>query len=230
MNSGIIITFILYLGAMIAIGVICYYKTRSHSDYILGGRGLGPGVAALSAGASDMSGWLLLGLPGAVYASGMNQIWIAVGLIIGAYLNWQFIARRLRVYTEVAQDALTIPDYFDNRFRDDSKVLRIISAVVILLFFTFYISAGLVGGGVLFEETFGLNYQIALWTGAVVIVSYVFLGGFLAVCWTDFVQGIMMFIALLVVPIVAIITMGGWDTAVSGAAAVNPTYNDALKA
>jgi sodium/proline symporter len=228
MNAGTIVTFILYLLAMIAIGVICYYRTSSHSDYILGGRGLGPGVAALSAGASDMSGWLLLGLPGAVYASGMNQIWIAVGLIIGAYLNWQFIARRLRIYTEVARDALTIPDYFDNRFRDGSRVLRIISAVVILVFFTFYISAGLVGGGVLFEETFGLDYQIALWTGAVVIVSYVFLGGFLAVCWTDFVQGIMMFIALLLVPIVAIIAMGGWNATLSGAAAANPTYNDAL--
>jgi sodium/proline symporter len=173
-----------------------------------------------------MSGWLLLGLPGAMYAAGMNQIWIGIGLVIGAYLNWQFIARRLRIYTEVAQDSLTIPDYLDNRFRDRSKVLRMIAAIVILLFFTFYVSAGMVAGAVLFEQTFGLDYQVALWVGAIVIVSYTFLGGFMAVCWTDFVQGILMFLALIVVPIVAITELGGWGEVTARVGEMNPTYND----
>jgi sodium/proline symporter len=173
-----------------------------------------------------MSDWLLLGLPGAMYAAGMNQIWIGIGLVIGAYLNWQFIARRLRIYTEVAQDSLTIPDYLDNRFRDRSKVLRMIAAIVILLFFTFYVSAGMVAGAVLFEQTFGLDYQVALWVGAIVIVSYTFLGGFMAVCWTDFVQGILMFLALIVVPIVAITELGGWGEVTARVGEMNPTYND----
>jgi sodium/proline symporter len=227
-NAATFTAFLVYLVGMLAIGFICYRLTKNLSDYILGGRGLGPGVAALSAGASDMSGWLLLGLPGALYAAGMNQIWIAVGLTIGAYLNWQFVAKRLRVYTEVAQDAITIPDYLDNRFRDTSKALRVLSAVVILVFFTFYVSSGLVGGAVLFEQTFGLNYNVALWVGALVIISYTFLGGFLAVSWTDFVQGILMFLALVIVPIVAISEMGGWEATVARVGGLEPTYNSAL--
>lgn len=226
MNAGTISAFAIYLIGMLAIGLIAYRLTSSLSDYILGGRGLGPSVAALSAGASDMSGWLLLGLPGAMYAAGMNQIWIGIGLVIGAYLNWQFVARRLRVYTEVAQDSLTIPDYLDNRFRDPAKILRMIAAIVILLFFTFYVSAGMVAGAVLFEQTFGFDYQLALWVGAIVIVSYTFLGGFLAVCWTDFVQGILMFLALIVVPIVAVTQLGGWGEVTSTVGQIDPTFND----
>jgi len=226
MSTGAIVAFAIYLVAMLAIGLICYFLTKNLADYILGGRGLNPPVAALSAGASDMSGWLLLGLPGAVYAGGMNQIWIGIGLVIGAYLNWQFVAERLRIYTEVAKDSLTTPDYLDNRFADKSRILRVISAIVILLFFTFYVSAGLVAGGVLFKETFGLDYATALWIGAAVIVSYTFLGGFLAVCWTDFFQGIMMFLALIIVPLVAIGELGGWGEATAAVAAVDPAFND----
>jgi sodium/proline symporter len=226
MTTGTYAAFAIYLIGMLAIGFACYKLTHSLSDYILGGRGLGPGVAALSAGASDMSGWLLLGLPGAIYAAGINQVWIGIGLVIGAYLNWQFIARRLRIYTEVAQDSLTIPDYLDNRFRDRSKVLRMIAAIVILTFFTFYVSAGMVAGAVLFEQTFGLDYQVALWVGAIVIVSYTFLGGFMAVCWTDFVQGILMFLALIVVPVVAIIELGGWGEVTARVGQADPTFND----
>ncbi len=228
MSVGTIAAFIIYIVAMLAIGVICYRRNRNLDDFILGSRGLNPGVAALSAGASDMSGWLLLGLPGAVYASGMNQMWIAVGLVIGAYLNWQFVAARLKIYTQVARDALTIPDYLDNRFQDRSRTLRVLTAVVILLFFTIYVSAGLVAGGVLFEQTFGLDYELAVWLGSLCIVSYVFLGGFLAVCWTDTVQGIMMFIALLAVPIAAVGEVGGWDVAVARIGAINPSFNDAF--
>jgi sodium/proline symporter len=228
-NAGTISAFAIYLIGMLAIGFVCWRMTASLSDYILGGRSLNPPVAALSAGASDMSGWLLLGLPGAMYASGMNQIWIGIGLVIGAYLNWQFVARRLRVYTEVAQDSLTIPDYLDNRFRDRTRALRVISAVVILLFFTFYVSAGLVGGAKLFQETFGLSYQLALWVGMIVIVSYTFMGGFMAVSWTDFVQGILMFLALIIVPWIAIDALGGWDEATDLVAATEGAYNDVYK-
>lgn len=208
-----IFTFIIYLMVMLIVGLVFYRTTGTLSDYILGGRRLGSGVAALSAGASDMSGWLLLGLPGALYASGMNQIWIAIGLTIGAYLNWQFVARRLRVYTEHAGNSLTIPDYLENRFHDRSKLLRVISAFVILVFFTIYISSGLVGGAILFNKTFGIDYTIALYIGALVIVSYTFLGGFLAVSWTDFFQGTLMLLALLIVPLIAVDDIGGWHQA-----------------
>ncbi|MGB8274877.1 MAG: sodium/proline symporter PutP [Alphaproteobacteria bacterium] len=228
MNGPVAVAFVLYLAAMIAIGAVAYRLVESHPDYILGGRRLGPTVAALSAGASDMSGWLLLGLPGAVYVSGLNQMWIAVGLTIGAYLNWQVLAARLRRYTELAGDSLTLPDYLENRFRDRSRLLRAASAIVILFFFTIYTSAGLVAGGILFKESFGLDYATALWIGAAVIVSYTFLGGFFAVCWTDFAQGIMMFVALLAVPIVAIDGMGGWAQTVERVARIDPSRLDGL--
>ena len=212
-------TFVIYLVAMMAIGVIFYRLTKNLSDYILGGRRLGGGVAALSAGASDMSGWLLLGLPGALYAGGMKNAWIAIGLTIGAYLNWQFVARRLRRYTEVANDSITVPDYLENRFEDGSRLLRVISAVVILVFFTIYTSSGLVAGATLFESSFDLNYLTALIIGVLVIMSYTFLGGFMAVSWTDFFQGLLMMVALVTVPVIVIRNLGGLGEVVSLAAA-----------
>lgn len=224
MSTATLITFIVYLVGMLLIGLVSYRLTSNLSDYVLGGRRLGPGVAALSAGASDMSSWLLLGLPGAIYASGLSGGWIAVGLAIGAYLNWQFIAKRLRVYTEVSNNSITIPDFLENRFRDSSHLLRVISAIVILIFFTFYTSSGMVGGAKLFEASFGLTYNQALWIGAIVIVSYTFLGGFLAVSWTDFIQGILMFIALIVVPIRAIYVVGGWDTTINAVGNISPSH------
>jgi sodium/proline symporter len=196
---------------------------------VLGGRRLGSFVTALSAGASDMSGWLLLGLPGALYASGLNQVWIAVGLILGAYLNWLFVAGRLRVYTEKANNALTLPDFFHHRFQDHSNQLRIISALVILLFFTFYTSSGLVSGARLFENSFGLNYTAALWIGAAVIMAYTFLGGFLAVSWTDVLQGILMLLALIIVPIVTIYEIGGWGAMTTQISQIDPTRLDVFK-
>ncbi|KGP74496.1 sodium/proline symporter PutP [Pontibacillus yanchengensis] len=223
MGTATLITFIVYLIGMLVIGLAAYRLTSNLSDYVLGGRRLGPGVAALSAGASDMSGWLLLGLPGAIYGGGLSAAWIGVGLAIGAYLNWQFVARRLRVYTEVANDSITVPDFFENRFRDNSHILRVISALVILLFFTFYTSSGMVAGAKLFEASFGLGYQQALWIGAIVIISYTFLGGFLAVSWTDFVQGILMFLALIAVPIVAINQLGGWGQVMQTVGDIDPT-------
>ena len=217
---------IIYLIGMMIIGVYATKKTNDLSDYVLGGRQLTGGVAALSAGASDMSGWLLLGLPGAMYVGGMSEIWLPIGLSIGAYLNWQFVAKPLRVYTEVANDSLTIPDFFENRFKDHSKILRIVSAVVILGFFTFYTSSSLVGGAILLENSFGLNYKLALWVGAVVILSYTLFGGFLAASWTDFVQGILMFLALIIVPIAAIYELGGWNETVRKIGSIDPSHLD----
>ena len=228
MNFPTLTAFIAYLIVLMSIGVFFYLRTKSLSDYILGGRGLNPWVAALSAGASDMSGWLLLGLPGAMYAGGMNNIWIAIGLSMGAYLNWQFVARRLRQYTEVANDSITLPDYLENRFNDSSRILRVISAIVILVFFTIYVTSGLVGGAILFEETFGLNYQLALWIGSLIIVSYTFLGGFMAVSWTDFLQGILMFLALILVPLFVIQTLGSWGEVVARAGEIDLEYLDAF--
>ncbi|MFU8812038.1 MAG: sodium/proline symporter PutP [Balneolaceae bacterium] len=226
MNPATLTTFIIYLIALIAFGFLFYRYTNTLSDYILGGRKLGSGVAALSAGASDMSGWLLLGLPGAVYAFGLNQVWIAIGLSIGAYLNWQFVATRLRSYTEIAQDSITLPDYLEYRFQDKSRLLRVISALVILVFFAIYTASGLVAGSTLFESAFGLAPEIALWAGTIIIVAYTFLGGFLAVSWTDFFQGILMFLALIAAPIILIVTYMSWDEIISTAASIDPTYVD----
>jgi SSS family solute:Na+ symporter/sodium/proline symporter len=201
-----------YFLLMIAIGLYAYKKSTSDvSEYMLGGRNLHPAVGALSAGASDMSGWMLMGLPGAVYLSGTGAAWIAVGLTIGAYLNYRFIAPRLRIYTEIAQDSITIPDFFENRFRDNSHLLRLISAVVIIVFFTVYTSAGIVAGGKLFAESFGMNYQLGLFVTAGVVLAYTVVGGFLAVSLTDFVQGCIMFIALILVPIVCYMHFGSAD-------------------
>jgi sodium/proline symporter len=209
MEIPVLISFSLYMVLMVGIGFYFYFKTDNLSDYVLGGRGLGPGVTALSAGASDMSGWLLLGLPGMMYAQGIVGAWIAVGLLIGAYLNWHYVARPLRVYTEHLKDSITIPDYFSNRFDESGHSLRVVTAVVILVFYTLYTSSGLVGGAKLFEATFGLDYTDALLIGSVIIVSYTFLGGYNAVSWTDFIQGILMMLALVVTPIVVINDIGG---------------------
>lgn len=206
-----LITFIVYLAGMLAIGIYGFRKTSNIADYFLGGRKLGPGVAALSAGASDMSGWLLLGLPGAIYAFGLAEAWIAVGLSIGAYLNWQLVAKRLRTYTELSNDSITIPDFFENRFKDNTHILRTVSALVILFFFTIYTASGMTAGAKLFSSSFDLTYTQGLWIGAIVIIAYTFLGGFIAVSWTDFIQGILMLLALIILPVVAISEIGGWQ-------------------
>lgn len=215
MDMPVLISFSLYMIAMVGIGVYFYFKTDNLSDYVLGGRGLGPGVTALSAGASDMSGWLLLGLPGMMYSQGIVGSWIAVGLIIGAYLNWHYVAKPLRVYTHHLNDSITIPDYFSNRFEENGHSIRVITAIVILIFYTLYTSSGLVGGAKLFEATFGLEYFDALLIGSVIIVSYTFLGGYNAVSWTDFVQGILMMLALVVTPIVVVVDIGGVSEALA---------------
>jgi sodium/proline symporter len=204
-----LITFGIYLLAMLGIGFLGYRGTQNLDDYILGGRSLGSFVTALSAGASDMSGWLLMGLPGAIYLSGLSEAWIGVGLIVGAYLNWRFVAARLRLYTERAGNALTLPDYFANRFEDKANLLRILTTLVILIFFTVYCASGVVAGARLFENMFGLPYQTALWVGAACTIAYVFIGGFLAVSWTDTIQASLMITALIVTPVVAYFALTG---------------------
>lgn len=229
METPVIISFVAYMAVMIGIGIYFYFKTDDLSDFVLGGRSLSPGVTALSAGASDMSGWLLLGLPGMMYSQGIVGSWIAVGLIIGAYINWHYVAKPLRVYTHHLGDAITIPDYFSNRFNDKGNSLRVVTAVVILLFYTLYTSSGLVGGAKLFEATFHLDYDTALIVGSFVIVSYTFLGGYNAVSWTDFIQGILMMLALAVVPIVVIYDVGGLSEGLKIIESVDASNLDILR-
>lgn len=204
----ILVAFVLYLLGMIAIGAMYSKKNTNAEDYFLGGRKLGGFVAALSAQASDMSGWLLMGLPGSVYALGTGQAWIAVGLFAGTVCNWLFISGRLRRYTIRANNALTLPTYFENRFHDKKRILLLISSIIIVIFFLVYTASALAAGGKLFNSVFGIDYRIALTIGALVILIYTFLGGFLAVCVTDFIQGMLMLSGLLIVPILAINIVG----------------------
>jgi sodium/proline symporter len=208
-QTGVLITFIFYLVFMVLIGWYFYKKTANISYYILGGRSLNSWVASLSAQASDMSGWLLLGLPGLAYSTGLGSIWIAIGLGIGAYLNWKVIAKRLRKYTQVAGNALTLPVYLQNRFKAKTNTIRIVSAIFILVFLLIYTASGFVAGARLFNTVFELPYHWALITGVFVIITYTFLGGFMAVSWTDFIQGGIMFFALISIPIIAVMSYGG---------------------
>jgi len=227
-DNAIILTFAAYLAVVLVVGLVAWRRTKDLKDYILGGRRLGRWVTALSAQASDMSGWLLMGLPGYAYAAGMESLWLLLGLLLGTYGNWKFTAARLRTATEHCGDSLTLPDYLERRFEDRSGVLRLLSALFILVFFTFYTSSGLVAGGRLFEEVFGLDYFWAVATGGATIVVYTFVGGFLAVSWTDLIQGILMFLALVIVSAIGLSTVNGLDGMISGMASVNPELLDPL--
>lgn len=213
--TTILVIFILYLSLMIGIGVFFYNKNKNIGDYILGGRSLNPWVAAMSAQASDMSGWLLTGLPGLAFlsvAGTKEAVWTAIGLAIGTYLNWLFVAKRLRAFSEVADNALTIPEFLSNRFGEKKGALKIICACFILLFFLIYTASMFVAGAKLFSTIFGISYLTALLVSGIIIVVYTTLGGFMAVAWTDTVNGVLMFIALLAVPMVLIFG-GHLDTA-----------------
>lgn len=228
-STPMLVTFFVYIFGMIFIGLMAYRSTNNFDDYILGGRSLGSVVTALSAGASDMSGWLLMGLPGAIYLSGISESWIAIGLILGAYLNWKLVAGRLRVHTEINDNALTLPDYFSSRFDDSSKLLRVISALIILVFFTIYCASGIVAGARLFESTFAMSYDTALWAGTAATILYTFVGGFLAVSWTDTVQASLMIFALILTPIIVILAVGGVDVSLLAIQAQNPSNLDMFK-
>ena len=225
-----IVTFLVYILGMILIGFIAYRVTNNLSDYILGGRRLGSFVTALSAGASDMSGWLLMGLPGAIYAGGLIEGWLAIGLTIGAYLNWKLVAGRLRSHTEHCGDALTLPEYFHNRFNDKTRIIKILSAIIFLLFFAVYCASGVVAGARVFENLFGFPYAHAIWYGAVATILYTFIGGFLAVSWTDTIQATLMVFALILTPVFVLINIGGFEAmqeAITQAEILaNKNYND----
>ncbi|WP_147536052.1 sodium/proline symporter PutP [Bacillus marasmi] len=231
MSNAVIqlISITIYMIGMLLIGWYAYHRTKNLTDYMLGGRSLGPAVTALSAGAADMSGWLLMGLPGGIYVTGLADAWIAVGLTIGAYLNWLLVAPRLRSYTQVANDSITIPGYLENRFKDQSRMLRIVSGVVILIFFTFYVSSGMVSGAVFFVNSFDVNYHTGLFIVSAVVVLYTLYGGFLAVSWTDFIQGLMMVIALLLVPGLAILQTGGPQETIETINSIDPHLLDWFK-
>ena len=209
------ISMIIYFVAMIVIGLWAYQRTDDMDDYMLAGRNLGPLSTALSAGASDMSGWLLMGLPGAFYLSGMSTMWLPIGLTVGAWLNWKYTAPRLRTYTEVADNSLTIPTFLSARLHDGSRLIQIGAGVIILVFFTFYVSSGMVAGGRFFEASFGVDYRLGMVLVAGITVLYTLVGGFLAVAYTDVVQGLMMVTALVAVPVAGLFRLGGPDSLIS---------------
>ena len=225
-EPAIIITFVVYLAVVLLIGIAAWRRTRNLKDYLLGGRSLGRWVTALSAQASDMSGWLLLGLPGYAYLAGAESAWLLGGLLVGTWANWRLTAAPLRRATEYYGDALTLPDYLERRFEDRSGVLRLLSALFILVFFTVYTSSGLVAGGRLFEEVFGLSYVWAVSAGAFAIVAYTFVGGFLAVSWTDLLQGMLMFVALILVAVLGVGAVGGLSGLAEGLREVDPALLD----
>lgn len=215
-----------YFAAMLGIGIYASRKNTDHEDYMLGGRKLTPWVAALSAGASDMSGWLLMGLPGAVYVAGLIEGWIAIGLTVGAYLNWRLVAPRLRAYTQIANNSITVPSFFENRLRDTTRLLRVTSSLIILVFFTLYISSGMVAGGKFFEVSFGSSYLSGMLLVTAVTLIYTMFGGFLGASLTDVVQGLMLVIAVLFVPIIAVITVGGVSEAFTLVNTLEPGHFD----
>ena len=204
-----LITIAVYLIMMVVVGVICAKKTDNVGDFYLGGRKLGPFVTAMSAEASDMSGWLLMGLPGVAYATGIaDAAWTGIGLAIGTYLNWLIVSKRIRKYSHVC-NSITIPDFFSNRFRDSKKILTLISALIIIVFFIPYTGSGFSACGKLFNSLFGADYHIAMIISAVVIIAYTTIGGFLAASTTDFIQSIIMSLALIIVVVFGISSVGG---------------------
>jgi sodium/proline symporter len=226
-NTPVIIgTIVVYMGICLVLGFVAYRRTTNLADYILGGRSLGSWVTAFSAQASDMSGWLLMGLPGLAYVAGVNSIWLVLGLIVGTWLNWRYIAAPLRTRTEQLGNSLTMPDYFERRFDDRSRVLRTLTAFFILVFFTFYTSSGFVATGRLFESLFGMPYHEAMFWGSIVMLAYTFFGGFLAVSWSDVLQGTLMFVALVLVASLAITMLGGPGDAAAALEARNPALLD----
>ncbi len=225
-NGAIVATFLAYMAVVLLLGFIAWRRTQTLKDYILGGRSLKPFVTALSAQASDMSGWLLMGLPGLAYAAGLEAGWMVLGLLAGTWLNWKLVAARLRERTEVLDDSLTLPDYFERRFGDGSRTLRLLAGVFILVFFVLYTSSGFVAAGKLFEALFGIDYGWAVFWGAMSVLVYTFFGGFLAVSWADVLQGSLMFIALVLVAALGWFALGGPGGISASLNAVNPDMLD----
>ena len=209
LSISTVIAFVAYVSIVLGIGFYAYAKTKNATDYFLGGRNLSASVSAISAGASDMSGWVLLGLPGYAYLAGLEAAWISIGLVIGVAANWILVAKRLRIYSALLDDAVTLPTFLQRRFADETPWLKSIASISILLFFLFYVSSGLIAGGKLFNEVFGFDYRIAVFVSVGLILFYTLFGGFLAVSWTDVFQGLLMLLALVCVPILVISESGG---------------------
>lgn len=232
LNYTEVSAFVVYLLVVLTVGIVFYFKGRKSDggdkDYFLGGRNMNGWVAALSAGASDMSAWVLMGLPGSIYAYGMGQVWISVGLLIGTILAWIFVAPGLRRFSIVAGDAITIPQYLTKRFNSKSKVLQIICAVIFLVAYCVYAASSIVACGNLFNTVFGMDTKIAMIGATVIILVYTFLGGFNAVCWTDFIQGMLMLMALMTVPIVIVFLMGKADFAPMAEVVTSENYYNVL--
>ena len=222
LSVSTIVAFLAYVAIVLSIGVYAYLKTKNAKDYFLGGRELSPTVTAISAGASDMSGWGLLGLPGYAYLAGLEAAWISLGLVIGVAANWGLMAKRLRLYSEQLDDAVTLPTYLQRRFADKTPWLKSISSLSILLFFLFYVGSGLIAGGKLFNEVFGFDYHIAVFVSVALILFYTLFGGFLAVSWTDVFQGLLMLLALVCVPVLVISQAGGLDEFTAQISLKNP--------
>jgi len=214
----VLAAFIAYFILVLGVGYYFYNKSHNMEDYILGGRSMNPYVTAMSAQASDMSSWLLMGLPGAVLLLGLGEAWIGIGLAIGSYLSWLFVAKKLRVHSEVSGNALTMPEFFSNRFKDNKGILRMVAAVIILFFFVIYVASGFKGCGTILTTIFPeISVEIAMIIGGIIIIAYTFMGGYKAVSWTDFFQAILMVIAIIVVPLATIgNTTGGWDAIQAG--------------
>ena len=221
MNLQILLAFIIYFALVLGVGFYFYKRSSSMEDYFLGGRSMNPYVTALSAQASDMSSWLLMGLPGAVLLFGLGEVWIGIGLAAGSYLSWLFVAKKLRKHSVVAGNALTLPEFFSNRYKDNKGYLRFVCSLIILFFFTIYVASGFKGCGVTLQTIFPeISFEIAMVIGAIIIVVYTFFGGYKAVCWTDFFQGMLMLVAVVVVPLAAVGALGGWSNVEAGWEAV----------
>ena len=220
------LVFVVYLLFMLGIGVNFFLRSKSggEKDFFLGGRQMGPWVSALSAGASDMSAWVLMGLPASIYAAGLGQAWIAIGLAIGYALSWVFVAPRLRRFTIVAKDSITLPQYLTNRFLSSSLVTQVVCAVIFLVAYTIYAASSMKACGTLFNTVIGIDSKIAMYIAAVIIIGYTFLGGFKAVCWTDFFQGLLMLAALLIAPIFALGVVSAGGGAAGGVSGMAPGY------
>lgn len=213
-----LVTIVAYMLMMVVIGLVCSKKNENVGDFYLGGRKLGPIVTAMSAEASDMSSWLLMGLPGVAYLTGCAEAgWTAIGLAIGTYINWLIVAKRLRVYTQKCNNSITIPDFFSNRYRDSKKILMGISAIIILIFFVPYTASGFAACGKLFSTLFGIDYHLAMIISAIIIVAYTSVGGFLAASTTDLIQSIVMTLALVILVIFGIDAAGGMNTVMDNA-------------
>ena len=225
MNAELLV-FCLYLCFMLGIGIFFFIRSKSGGEkgYFLGGRKMGPWVTALSAGASDMSAWVLMGLPASIYAAGLGQAWIAIGLGIGYTVSWLVEAPRLRRYSIAAGDSITIPQYLTNRFFSKSKALQVICAVIFLVAYTVYAASSIKACGTLFNTVLGIDATLAMYIAALIIIAYTFLGGFSAVCWTDFFQGLLMLGALLIAPIFAAALIGAGEGAGAAAAALPEGY------